>query len=68
MSDRTAQMSKIVARYDGLEFIPVRIQDAFDRSWWERVSGGASPSPAELPVDLDGEGLSMDPVISCPDH
>jgi cytoplasmic tRNA 2-thiolation protein 2 len=35
----------------------VRIQDAFDRGWWERVSGGAAPSPAELPVDLDGEGL-----------
>jgi len=54
-SDRTAQIREAVARYEGFEFIPVRIQDAFDRGWWERVSGGAAPSPAELPVDLDGE-------------
>lgn len=33
------------------------MQDAFDRGWWERVSGGAASSPTELPVDLDGEGL-----------
>jgi len=32
------------------------MQDAFDRSWWERVSGGAASSPTELPVDLRGEG------------
>jgi cytoplasmic tRNA 2-thiolation protein 2 len=58
MRDGTAQIREAVARYEGFEFLPVRIQDAFDRSWWERVSGGAAPSPAELPVDLDGEGLS----------
>jgi len=56
-NDRTAQIREAVARYEGFEFIPVRIQDAFDRGWWERVSGGAAPSPAELPMDLDGEGL-----------
>jgi len=57
MSDRTARIREAVARYEGFEFIPVRIQDAFDRRWWERVSGGAAPSLAELPVDLDSEGL-----------
>ena len=55
-SDQTVRIREAVARYDGCEFIPVRMQDAFDRSWWERVSGGAASSPTELPVDLHGEG------------
>jgi cytoplasmic tRNA 2-thiolation protein 2 len=36
----------------------VRVQDAFDRSWWERVSGGAASSLAEMPVDLGDKGSS----------
>ena len=58
LSDRTAQIREAVARYEGFDFIPVRIQDAFDRSWWERVSGGVASSLAGLPLDLDSEGLS----------
>ena len=56
-NDRTARIREAIARYEGCEFIPVRMQDAFDRSWWERVSRGAASSPTELPVDLHGEGL-----------
>jgi hypothetical protein len=57
-SDRIMQIREAVARYDGCEFIPVRIQDAFDRGWWERVSGGP-PSLSELPFDPSvGGGLS----------
>jgi cytoplasmic tRNA 2-thiolation protein 2 len=36
----------------------VRLQDAFDRSWWERVSGGAASSLAEMPIDLGDKGSS----------
>lgn len=36
----------------------MRVQDAFDRSWWERVSGGAASSLAEMPVDLGDKGSS----------
>lgn len=57
-NDRTAQIREAVARYEGCEFIPVRLQDAFDWSWWERVSGDAASSLAEIPVDLSNEGLS----------
>ena len=32
------------------------LQDAFDRSWWERVSGGAASSLADVPVDLSDKG------------
>ncbi|KAF8501502.1 hypothetical protein F5888DRAFT_1238229 [Russula emetica] len=51
-NDRTAQIREAVARYEGFEFIPVRVQDAFDQSWWERVSGGTASSLAEMPADL----------------
>ena len=51
-------MREAVARYKGCEFIPLRVQDAFDRSWWKRVSGDAASSLAEIPVDLSDEGLS----------
>ena len=64
-SDRTARMCEAITRYDGCEFIPVRMQDVFDRNWWERVSGGAAsnPSPTELPVDLHGEGSCDRPSV-----
>ena len=64
-SDRTARMCEAITRYDRCEVIPVRMQDAFDRNWWERVSGGAasSPSPTELPVDLHGEGSCDRPSV-----
>ncbi|KAI9512022.1 hypothetical protein F5148DRAFT_1165690 [Russula earlei] len=56
-SDRTARMREAVARYEGCEFIPLRVQDAFDRSWWERVSGDLSVLPVDLcrgePVPID---------------
>ena len=40
--------------------MPLRVKDAFDRSWWERVSGNAASSLTELPVDLsDGGMLNM---------
>ncbi|KAH8994853.1 hypothetical protein EDB92DRAFT_1972732, partial [Lactarius akahatsu] len=42
--DRTEQIREAVARYEGFEFIPVRMQDAFDRSWWQRVSDVADSS------------------------
>src|SRR6266702_5113098 len=58
MSDRTEQIREVVARYEGFEFIPVRMQDAFDRGWWERVSGGAASSLTNVPqaFDLTGGG------------
>ena len=51
-------MREAVARYKGCEFIPLRVQDAFDRSWWERVSGDAASTVAEIPVGLSDEGSS----------
>ena len=36
----------------------MRVQDAFDRSWWERVSGRAASSLAEMLIDLGDKGSS----------
>lgn len=52
-SDITEQIREAVARYEGFEFIPVRMQDAFNRDWWERVSGRAAPSLTDVPRAFD---------------
>ncbi|EPQ52610.1 hypothetical protein GLOTRDRAFT_64309, partial [Gloeophyllum trabeum ATCC 11539] len=43
MRDRTDDVRRIVERYDDLEFVPLRIEDAFDESWWESVDLILSP-------------------------
>lgn len=55
MKDNTAEIAELIARHDGIEFIPVRIQDAFDHDWWERV-GGISGSFG-LDIQLTDEGM-----------
>ncbi|KAF8261628.1 hypothetical protein EI94DRAFT_1745553 [Lactarius quietus] len=52
MNDRTEKIREAAARYEGFEFVPVRMQNAFDRAWWERctdafnfdLAGGATGS------------------------
>jgi hypothetical protein len=58
-SERISRVREAVTRYEGYEFISVRIQDAFDRGWWERVSGGVALDLAgSLPFDLSIGGVS----------
>ncbi|KAI0359973.1 hypothetical protein OH77DRAFT_1471896 [Trametes cingulata] len=58
MKDRTDEIAQAVKRYDDLDFVPLRIQDAFDRSWWERIGG--KPFPSELGVSLSDEALFLE--------
>ncbi|TFY82833.1 hypothetical protein EWM64_g1175 [Hericium alpestre] len=51
MRDRTEEVRSAVNQYEGFEFIPLRIQDAFDRTWWGSVTG--QPIPPDLDVDID---------------
>ena len=46
-------MRDAVARYDGIEFIPLRIQDAFDPDWWKRTTGN---EVEDAFMDLSTEG------------
>ncbi|KAH9058354.1 hypothetical protein EDB87DRAFT_1626203 [Lactarius vividus] len=68
MGDRTEQIREAVARYEGFEFIPVRMQDAFDRSWWERVSGRPAPSLTDIPRALDLAGGDAGSVAALRAH
>ncbi|KAK0204901.1 hypothetical protein DFS33DRAFT_1323676 [Desarmillaria ectypa] len=53
MKDRTEQIRTAVANYSSLEFIPLRLENAFDNSWWGSVGG--RPSSSELEVDLSND-------------
>lgn len=55
MKDRSDEIAQFVKRYDDLDFVSLRIQDAFDPSWWERTGGKSYPS--ELGVTLGDEGV-----------
>ncbi|TFY71157.1 hypothetical protein EVG20_g1846 [Dentipellis fragilis] len=60
--DRTEEVRQAVNRYEGFEFVPLRIQDAFDAKWWKRVSGDTLSG--DLDVDLTSEDLYMSPSSS----
>jgi cytoplasmic tRNA 2-thiolation protein 2 len=54
MRDRTNEVRAMVEQYKGFEFVPFRIENAFDPSWWELVGG--SPIRQNLGVDVTNEG------------
>jgi cytoplasmic tRNA 2-thiolation protein 2 len=56
MRDRTDEVRKVVERYDGFEFVPLRIEDAFDSRWWASVGGRDQIRERDLGVDLSDEG------------
>ncbi|KAJ7104125.1 hypothetical protein B0H15DRAFT_9205 [Mycena belliarum] len=55
--DRTNEVRAVVERYKHFDFVPLRIEDAFDDAWWEMV-GGRRPE-AHFNVDLADEELPM---------
>lgn len=57
MRDRTAEIRAIVMQYEGFEFIPLRIEDAFDNAWWE--STGGRPVNLDVGVDMTHEGFAV---------
>ncbi|KAI0322596.1 hypothetical protein OF83DRAFT_1161136 [Amylostereum chailletii] len=59
LRDRTEEVRSVVSRYEGFEFVPLRLQDAFDPAWWKSVSGSTSESPPDFLVDLSNEELLL---------
>ncbi|EIM91164.1 uncharacterized protein STEHIDRAFT_91166 [Stereum hirsutum FP-91666 SS1] len=57
MEDRTEMVRSSVERYEGFEFIALRVQDAFDPAWWLKTTG--AQMPASLSVDLTNEDLPL---------
>ncbi|KAJ6576474.1 hypothetical protein DFH09DRAFT_361875 [Mycena vulgaris] len=64
--DRTDEVRAAVAQHAHFEFLPLRIEDAFDDAWWERV-GGQRPA-AHFSVDLADEELPMATRPSVPNE
>jgi hypothetical protein len=58
MQDRTDEVRKVVEKYDGFEFVSLRIEDAFDSNWWARVGGKDKLKERDLGIDLNDEGKS----------
>ncbi|KAI0635822.1 hypothetical protein C8Q77DRAFT_1207753 [Trametes polyzona] len=64
MQDRSEEIAQFVKRYDDLDFVSLRIRDAFDRSWWERTGG--QPIVSSLGVSLADEALFLESLASTP--
>ncbi|KZT06167.1 uncharacterized protein LAESUDRAFT_701114 [Laetiporus sulphureus 93-53] len=62
IEDRTADVEQLVERYSEIEFIPLRLQDAFDRRWWERIQYKAESINAA--IDLTDEELLLVPHLA----
>lgn len=58
--DRTDEIKAVVESYPGtpFEFIPLRLEDAFDPLWWKQVAGDLSTSALSLGLDMRNEGKS----------
>ncbi|KAJ7494765.1 hypothetical protein B0H11DRAFT_1716995 [Mycena galericulata] len=55
--DRTEEVRAVVEKYSHFDFLPLRIEDAFDDAWWLRA-GGRRPE-SHLSVDLANEDLVL---------
>ncbi|KAJ7707675.1 hypothetical protein B0H17DRAFT_1192132 [Mycena rosella] len=55
--DRTDEMRAAVEHYGHFDFLPLRIENAFDDAWWQKV-GGQRPE-SHFNVDLANEELFM---------
>ncbi|KIJ66861.1 hypothetical protein HYDPIDRAFT_149886 [Hydnomerulius pinastri MD-312] len=53
--DRTEEIRSALAPYPEFEFIPLRLEDAFDESWWSNVAN-TEPRP-QLALELGKDGL-----------
>ncbi|KAG6862558.1 hypothetical protein C0995_000106 [Termitomyces sp. Mi166 len=58
--DRTEDVRAVVEKYEGLTFIPIRVEDAFSREWWDNVGGKLDPD--NLGLDLTNEDLLLSSI------
>ncbi|KII89983.1 hypothetical protein PLICRDRAFT_108412 [Plicaturopsis crispa FD-325 SS-3] len=65
MRDKTEEIRRAVQQYPEFDFIPLRIEDAFDSRWWAKVGGSES---LHLGLDLSNEDLPVSPVPDSNQH
>lgn len=65
MQDKTQEIKEALQKYPSIDYIGVRVEDAFDKSWWERIVGGevasdvlAKISTEALPIVFASDPLS----------
>lgn len=56
MTDRTPDITDACKRYENLDFLVYRLEDAFDPCWWAKVSGSCSHEVLSSGIRLDDEG------------
>ncbi len=56
MKDRTDEIREIVQKCEVVDFLPIHIQDAFDRAWWEKMGG--KPVLSQVKIDMANESTS----------
>lgn len=54
-TDETERIRSVVSAYPDFEFIPLRLEAAFDTQWWARVRGSPISEPA-LALNLQNDG------------
>jgi cytoplasmic tRNA 2-thiolation protein 2 len=58
MRDRTDDVRKVVEAYGSFDFVPLKIQDAFDSGWWAGAGGTADETLSALGLDMTSGGRS----------
>lgn len=58
MKDRTDKIRSVVAQYPGVEFHSLRIEDAFDPSWWQRLGFGHGVHALRVALGDDSKSTS----------
>lgn len=54
MKDQTDKIRLLVEeKYPALQFIPLRLENAFDRTWWDKVGGNVT---SDATADVTSEG------------
>ncbi|KAF8917420.1 hypothetical protein CPB85DRAFT_1374222 [Mucidula mucida] len=66
MRDRTEEVHLAASKYDSLEFLPLRLEDAFDESWW--ISVGGKPNSESLSVDFSDQDLLISNISNEASH
>ncbi|KAF4571504.1 hypothetical protein EYR36_008843 [Pleurotus pulmonarius] len=61
MRDSTADIRAIVESYNVFEFVPLKLEDAFDPSWWDRVGG--VPLESDLGFKPGGDNTQEDLLL-----
>ena len=55
MKDRTDDIRRTVASCPGVEFLPLRLEDAFDPLWWKMNGFPSDLYPLKVTLGNDGK-------------